>query len=161
MKSLIASVFLSCGCAGLTLVNPLDAHSNTPAVVDAVKQLERDLGDAIVAVDIDKLNQILADDWETIGSSGLVYTKESILRNLKSGTNKLEWLALGPMNVQVVGDVAVGFRCVMETRDGKDARGEFVWMDLLEKRGGKWVFVRSAGIRVSEGGWIRRNFGLI
>jgi Domain of unknown function (DUF4440) len=155
MNSLIASVLLSCGCAGLTLVNPLDAHSNTPAVVDAVKQLERDLGDAIVAVDIDKLNQILADDWETIGSSGMVYTKESILRELKSGTNRLEWLALGPLNVQVVGDVAVGFRC------GRDTSDEFVWMDLLEKRGGKWVFVRSAGVRVSEGSWIRRNFGLI
>jgi hypothetical protein len=25
---------------------------------------------------------------------------------------------------------------------------EFVWMDLLEKRAGKWVVVRSAGARV-------------
>jgi len=34
------------------------------------------------------------------------------------------------------------------TRDGKDTSGEFVWMDLLERRAGKWVVVRSAGTRV-------------
>ena len=39
---------------------------------------------------------------------------------------------------------------VTETRirDGKDTSGEFVWMDLLEKRAGKWVVLRSAGARV-------------
>ncbi|HLZ97171.1 MAG TPA: nuclear transport factor 2 family protein [Steroidobacteraceae bacterium] len=163
MKRLFASVLLSCGCAGLTLANLPAVPSNAPAAVEAVKQVERALGDAIVAADTDKLNQILADDWQTIGSSGVVYTKESILRDLKLGKNKLEWLALGPMNVQVAGDVAVGLSCVMErrSRDGMDTSGNFVWMDLLEKRGGKWVFVRSTGVKVSEGSTIRRTFGLI
>ena len=51
--------------------------SNDPAVIEAVKQVERDMGDAMVAVDIDKLNQIFADDWATIGiTSGKIITKE-------------------------------------------------------------------------------------
>jgi hypothetical protein len=29
-------------------------------------------------------------------------------------------------------------------RDGKDISGESVWVDLLEKRAGKWVVVRTA-----------------
>jgi hypothetical protein len=33
-------------------------------------------------------------------------------------------------------------------RDGKDTSGQVVWMDLLEKREGKWVVVRSAGAKV-------------
>jgi hypothetical protein len=33
--------------------------------------------------------------------------------------------------------------------DGKDISGEFVYMDLLEKRAGKWVIVRTLGARVS------------
>ena len=30
----------------------------------------------------------------------------------------------------------------------KDANGEFLWTDLLEKRAGKWQVVRSAGYRI-------------
>jgi hypothetical protein len=52
--------------------------------------------------------------------------------------------------VQVYGDVAVANGTVKEkrTRDGKDTSGEFAYMDLLKKRAGKWVVVRSAGTRL-------------
>jgi hypothetical protein len=55
------------------------------------------------------------------------------------------------MNVQVLGDVAVVQASVMEERirDGKDTRGEFVFMDLLKKRAGTWVIVRTLGTNVS------------
>jgi ketosteroid isomerase-like protein len=150
MKKLIASVLFTCVCVGLVLANSPEAPSNDPTAVDTLKQLERDLGDAMVAVDIGKINQILADDWESIGISGGIYTKESFLRDLKSGKDKLESFELGPMDVQVFGNVAAAHASVTEkrSRDGKDTSGEFVWMDLLEKRGGKWVIVRSAGARV-------------
>jgi hypothetical protein len=51
------------------------------------------------------------------------------------------------MDVQVLGNVAVGHGSVTEKRiwDGKDISGEGVWMDLLEKHAGKWVIVRSEG----------------
>jgi hypothetical protein len=54
------------------------------------------------------------------------------------------------MDVPVFGNVAVVHGSVTEKRirDGKDTSGEFVWMDLLKKRAGKWVVVRSAGARV-------------
>jgi ketosteroid isomerase-like protein len=55
------------------------------------------------------------------------------------------------MSVQVFGDVALAYGNVCEkwTRDGKDTSGDFVWMDLLKKRAGKWVVVRSTGSRVA------------
>jgi hypothetical protein len=55
------------------------------------------------------------------------------------------------MDVQVLGKVAVVQASVNEKRiqDGKDISGEFVFMDLLEKRAGKWVVVRTLGARVS------------
>ena len=31
---------------------------------------------------------------------------------------------------------------------GKDVSGEYLWMDLMEKRNGTWVVVRSAGAKV-------------
>jgi ketosteroid isomerase-like protein len=118
--------------------------------IEAIRQLGRDMGDAMVAVDIDKLNQIYADDWAAVGASGKIVTKESVLRNFKSGKDKLVSYELGPIDVQVLGDVAVAHGTVAEKRirDGKDTSGEFVYMDLLKKRAGKWVVVRSAGARV-------------
>lgn len=126
------------------------APSNDPTAIAAINQLERDIGDAMVAVDIDKLNQIFADDWASVGSSGKIVTKESVLRDFKSGKDKLVSFELGPIDAQVFGNVAVAHGGVTEKRiPGKDVSVELVYMDLLEKRAGKWVVVRSAGASVN------------
>jgi Domain of unknown function (DUF4440) len=73
-----------------------------------------------------------------------------MLQAFKSGTDTLESFVLGPMDVQVLGNVAAVRGSVTEKRhrDGKDVSGEFLYMDLLEKRAGTWVVIRSAGMRV-------------
>jgi ketosteroid isomerase-like protein len=116
----------------------------------ALKQIEQDMGQAMVAVDLEKLNRIFADDWTSIGASGAVVTKEKMLGDFKSVHDRLEAFELGPMDVQVKGDVAVVHGSVTEkrTRGGKDVGGEYVWMDLMEKRNGTWVVIRSAGAKV-------------
>jgi ketosteroid isomerase-like protein len=127
------------------------APSNDPAVIEAIRQVEHDLGAAMIAGDINKLSQIYADDWADVGTvSGKIITKEKLLQDFKSGNDKLVSYEEGPMDVQVFGDVAVAHAGVSEKRisDGKDASGESVWMDLLEKRAGKWVIVRSAAASV-------------
>src|SRR5438105_2187519 len=115
-----------------------------------MKQFGQDTGDAMVAGDIDKLNQIFADDWATVDSSGKIFTKESLLSDFKSGGHKLEWFENGPVDVRVFGDVAVAQGRVKEKRTdgGKDISGQFVFMDLLKKRGDKWVIVRTLGAKV-------------
>jgi ketosteroid isomerase-like protein len=128
----------------------LPALSRDSAAIEAVRQVERDMGDAMVAVDIDKLNQIFADDWATVGTSGRIITKEKVLGDFRSGKDKLVSYENGPIDVQVFGDIAVAHGGVTEKRmrDGKNDSGESVWMDLLEKRAGKWVVVRSASADV-------------
>jgi ketosteroid isomerase-like protein len=152
MKKLIASVALACVCVGVVLAGS-PQPSKDPTVVNALKELEQDMGDAMVRVDIDKLNQIYADDFATISSSGKIITKKDLLRDFESFHDKLESFENGPMDVQVFGNVAVVHGSVAEKRirDGKDTSGAFVWMDLLEKRAGKWVVVRSAGASVKRG----------
>ena len=149
MKKLIASVLYMCVCVGVVSAG-LPQPSKDPTDVNALKELEQDMGDAMVRVDMDKLSQIYADDFATIGSSGKIITKKDLLRDFESFHDKLESFENGPMDVQVFGNVAVVHGGVSEKRirDGKDTSGEFVWMDLLEKRAGKWVVVRSAGTRV-------------
>ena len=140
------------GKGGDAPVPSVPVPSNDPAAVEAIKQLGQDMGTAMVAGDIDKLNQIFADDWATIGiTSGKMITKEKVLQDFKSGKDKLVSFELGPIDVQVFGDVAVAHGGVTEERirDGKDISGEAVYMDLLKKRDGKWVVVRTAGARVN------------
>src|SRR5262249_21856207 len=102
---------------------------------------------------IDKLNQIYADDFATVGSSGKLITKQNLLSDFGSFHDKLEWFELGPTDVQVFGDVAVAQGSVKEkrTRNGKDTSGQFVWMDLLKNRAGRWAVVRSANARLTSG----------
>jgi ketosteroid isomerase-like protein len=125
------------------------APSSDPAVVADIERFENNLGDAMVASDIEKINQAYADDWATIASSGEVFTKQNLLQDFESGNHKLLSFKNGPTNVQVLGDVAAVQASVTEKRiqDGKDISGQFVFMDLLKKRAGKWVIVRTLAAR--------------
>jgi ketosteroid isomerase-like protein len=154
MKGIIASVLFASVCAGLVLADSLKAQSQSkdPAAIDAVKQVEQDMGKAMIAGDIGKLSQIYADDFAAIGFSGKTTTKQDMVSDFESFHDKLEWFENGPIDVQVFGDVAVAQGSVKEKRslNGKDTSGEFAWMDMLEKRAGKWVVVRSAGARLGS-----------
>jgi ketosteroid isomerase-like protein len=135
--------------ARVVLTEAPNAQTQDPAVVAAIKKFENDLGDAMVAGNIEKINQAYADDWATIASSGEKFTKEGLLEDFKSGNHKLMSFENGPINVQVLGDVALVQTSVTETRvqDGKDISGQFVFMDLLKERAGKWVIVRTLAAR--------------
>ena len=126
------------------------ASSKDPALIDAIKQVEQDMGDAMVAGDINKLSQLYADDFATIESSGKIITKKDLPSDFQSFHDRLEWFENGPMDVQVFGNVAMAQASVKEKRSlkGKDTSGEFAWMDLLEKRAGKWVIVCTLSTRM-------------
>jgi ketosteroid isomerase-like protein len=149
MRTLITSIAFAVVGVGISAAQPPKA-SQDPADISAIKQLEQDMGDAMVRVDLDKLGQIYADDFVTVGRSGKVITKADMVRDFQSFHDKLESFENGPIDVQVFGNVAVANGSVSETRirDGKNVSGEFLWMDLLEKRAGKWEVVRSAGSRI-------------
>jgi ketosteroid isomerase-like protein len=154
MKSLIVPVLCTCICVGVVLANP-PQPSNDPAAVSALRQLEQDIGVAMVRVDIARLKQIYGDDFMTVGPSGRLVDKQGLLSEFASVHDKLVSFENGPIDVQVFGNVAVvhGSSTEKRIRDGRDMGGEFVWMDLLEKRAGKWVVVRSAGARVTWPMW--------
>ena len=141
---LAGTVLFTCVCAGLVLAQN-KASSNDASVADTLKQLEQDMGNAMVAADTDKLNQILTDDWVSLGSSGRILTREAFLSDLKAGNHKLESFEIGPMDVKVLDNVAVVQGTVTEKRTdrGQDTSGHGSWMDVCVKRGDKWVIVRS------------------
>jgi hypothetical protein len=86
---------------------PSQSQAKDTGDVEAVKQVEQIMGSALVAGDVDQLNQIYADNFATIGSDGKVISKETLLTDFESFHDKLEWFENGPMDVQVFGNVAV------------------------------------------------------
>ena len=100
MNRLIGRALVAVACASLASAGSAhlrqgygaqaQAQWNDPAVVEALKQIERDMGQAMVAVDLETLNRIFADDWTSIGASGAVVTKVKMLNNFKSGFDRLE-----------------------------------------------------------------------
>jgi ketosteroid isomerase-like protein len=150
MKLLFAPILLT--LSGCTAWADPPQPSSDPGSVNAIKQLEQDMGDAMVRVDLAKLGEIYADDFVTVGSSGKVVTKKDLMTDFESSHNKLESFQNGPIDVRVFGNVAVANGSVSEKRlrGGKEVSGNYVWMDLLENRNGKWVVVRSAGAKVDK-----------
>ena len=110
-----------------------------------VKQLERDWIAAQKAVNVDRLSQIVADDWAGLGTDGVTSTKKQFLDNVKSGASKVDSIEVGAMEVKVMGNVAVvqGSDTEKSSFKGKDTSGKWVWMDVFENRNGKWQAVRS------------------
>ncbi len=145
MKKLAGAALLVCACVGLVFAQTQTQPAKGPSVSQAIKQLEHDWVDAAKAGETDKLGQILADDWTGIGYDGKKQTKQSLLADIKSGASKLASFEFGPMDVKVMGSVAVvqGSDTEKSTTNGKDSSGKWVWMDVFVKRDGKWVAVRS------------------
>jgi ketosteroid isomerase-like protein len=145
MKKLVVAALLISACVATAFAQTPAPAAKAPSVTASIKQLEHDWADAAKANDMDKLGQILADDWTGIGPDGQKMTKQAYLDMYKSGKSKTESFEMGSMDVKVVGNVAVvqGSDKEKSTYDGKDSSGNYAWMDVFAKRDGKWVAVRS------------------
>lgn len=150
MKNIIMAALFAFVILGFVFTHPHKALSAGPSVADSLKQLEQDWGDATKAMDTHRLNQIFADDWRGVGYAGKVWSKESILSDLQSEKSKLQSFEFGPMDVKLFGSVAVVQGSITEYRneDGQNRTYKVAWMDVFEKRGDKWVVVRSQSAKL-------------
>jgi ketosteroid isomerase-like protein len=152
MKKFAGALLLICASVGLVYAQTMKpaAKPAGPSISDSVKQLEHDWTDAMKAGDADKVAAILGDDWVSIGPDGAKANKTEFVAGIKSGEYKISSFEFGPMDVKVVGGVAIvqGTDAEKSTTKGKDSSGKYLWMDVFTKRGDKWVAVRSVDAMV-------------
>lgn len=144
MKALLKMIVLLIGCISLgpVLAQPPKAPAQSPSVHDAIMQLTHEWADAEMTLDVDKLNQIVADDW-IAGYPGRPITKAAFLSDIRSGKGKLLSCDMEPHEVKAFGDIAVVQGSVTERRLGVDGIIHVAYMDVWSKRSGKWQVVRS------------------
>lgn len=144
MKRLIAFVMFAC-VIGLVFARSSKTSAPSLSDSDILKKLEIDWADASKAVDVNWCSQIVADDWRLVGANGIVKTKEIALRAMQTRDYKLESTDFGSMDVKMFGNVGVvqGSTTVHLLEDGRHTSYRWAWMDVFEKRGDKWVVVRS------------------
>lgn len=137
-------------CIGALALADTRAPTKTPITeaespAETLKELERDWAVAIKAGDGEQIGRILGDDWIEVSNDGKKLTKGQLIAGVKSGRVKVESIEFGPLDVKVLGDVAVvqGSHVEKSTTKGHRTRGEVFWMDVFENRNGKWVVVRS------------------
>ena len=148
MRTHAGAVLLISTCAVLAVAQAQAQGSTAakaPSVSAALKQLENDWIAAVKAGDADKLNSILGDDWVERYNNGPQTTKAAYVANVQSGAMKMESYEMSPMDVKVLGNVAVvqGGDTEKSSLNGKDTSGKYVWLDVFVKRGDNWVAVRS------------------
>ena len=133
----------------------LAKEKGTGATADeaTLKKIEQELTDTIVKSDTSAFEKYLASDYLGIGPDGVTQNKSELLADIKSGTLKLESSTMSDMKIQVAGpDMAVVvYRSTDKgTYKGKDVTGEYRWLDVFVKRGGKWQVAIDQGTQIAK-----------
>ncbi|WP_143305718.1 nuclear transport factor 2 family protein [Chitinophaga vietnamensis] len=111
--------------------------------VAALKKLNEEWIHAYPKKDTATLNRILADDLTMITSSGNRLSKGDIIRNAANPATPLTSSRVDSVDVRVLGQVAIVMaKASFVSKMGKQqASGQTSYMDIYEKRNGKWVAV--------------------
>jgi hypothetical protein len=156
MKRLIAIVVSAAVCGGLIVACAAKKPSDSSNAAQVLRQIELNWEDAVQARDVERVGQIEADDWRSVGHNGMVETKEDDLNGLRSGKGGHVEAELGPIDVKMLGDDVAVVQSTLTDKSaaaagtGKDGgRPAYAYMDVWVKRGGKWVVVRSQTARMN------------
>ncbi len=159
MKRLTVTLMMMGLSAGMLLAQTPNAAADAKkpaasasAVADELKQIENDWVDAVKARNADKLGEILADSWVSIGWDGKKTTKAKALADLKVPGTSLDSFDMGPMTVRAYGSTAIvtGSDTEKSAENGKDTSGKYVWTDVFVKQNGKWRVVASQSTKLAK-----------
>src|SRR5438046_2401336 len=137
-----------------TIVLAKEKGTGATADVEAtVKKIEQEILNGVLKSDTSALEKYLTSDYLGIAPDGVTQNKSEFMADVKSGTLKLESSEMSDIKVHVADpDMAV---VVYRTNDkgtykGKDITGEYRWLDVFVKRGGKWQIAIDQGTQIAK-----------
>ena len=143
--------FTVLACAA-TLAAP--AYSATRARADerAIIAQEQELGRAMIGRDVAALSRIVGRDWVCQTASG-TSGKAQFIADIAGGKLVVRKFVLHDVHVRVFGNVAYLMAADDEVSSyaGVDGSGTYNWLDVWQKRDGRWVSVASQVTKVRAG----------
>lgn len=101
---------------------------------------------ALIAADVAELSRIFADDYLQYDESGESHTKEDVINNLKTGALRYLSMTSTGRRVRILSDdVAIvhGSEDDDVEQGGQRFPVQYVYMDAVVKRDGRWQIVAS------------------
>ena len=142
-------------CALLMLSLPSTARADQAGGSKAeseIRQLENRRIQAMLKVDTEALNRLLADDLTYTHSSGQVDTKSQLIDSLKSGERK--YLMIEPQDVKVrlygAAAIVTGRAKLKTVSKGQESNFQVQFTDVYAKRKGRWQMVAWQSSRLPE-----------
>jgi Domain of unknown function (DUF4440) len=135
------------------LLTCVAAAMDVPTAEKTINDSEAALGVAMIHKDLATLDRLVGADWTIQSDSGTTGTKAGFLDDVRSGALVIKSFRLHDVHVRVLGDVAFvqGFDDEVSSYKGKDNSGTYNWLDVWEKRDGRWVSVATQLTRVEAG----------
>ncbi len=137
MKFLIFSCCILSGLASLAQTASDD--------VTMVKKLNEDWIHSYPGKDTATMARILADDLIMITPNGSRIGKQDILNSMASPSQQVKSTKVDKTEVRLVGNTAMVFAeasfVTVDNADGKEATGRTSYLDIYEKRHGRWVAI--------------------
>jgi len=135
MKFLIFSCCILSGLASLAQTASDD--------INTVKKLNEDWIHSYPDKDTVTMARILADDLIMITPNGSRIGKQDILKNMASPSQQVKTSKVDKAEVRLVGNTALVFAeaSFITVDNGKETPGRTSYLDIYEKRHGRWVAI--------------------
>jgi ketosteroid isomerase-like protein len=121
------------------------------ADADAVLQRDEEMARAVVAGDLNRLEDIYAADYVYVGSEGRQTTRAERLEAFRTG--RLRYLATkhSGTSVRVYGDTALvqGQAHSKVLSSGREIEGDFRYVGVWVRQGGQWRIVLTQATRIA------------
>ena len=101
---------------------------------------------ALVSADVAELHRIYANDYVQYDESGMASSRQDLIRNLQSGTIRFIAMISTERRIRILRDgiaVVHGSESDEIARNGERVSVRYVYLDVVEKRNGRWQIVAS------------------
>jgi ketosteroid isomerase-like protein len=107
---------------------------------------------ALMASDIAALSQIFADDYVQYDSSGKAFSKRQVLENLRTSAIRYPSIVSTGRRIRLFGEMAIvhGSESDEVEADGAHFKVQYLYMDVVLKREGRWQIVGSQLVKPNE-----------